>query len=143
MIEIGKIISYILILFFGISTIIWIDNLEKNKCKCSEDIRRSYIKNWWIFLISWNTLILGLHLVDINLSNNNIMKGLLLLLSFINLIAIFVSLAYIIKLRKSNCTCSSGSGQNILLSYDIIVLLLLGFSLLFGLFFVLSNIKRK
>lgn len=143
MIQITKIISYMLLLFFGISTVVWIDKLEKSNCKCSEDVRRSYIKNWWIFLISWNTLILGLHLINNNLSNNYIMKGLLLLISFINLIAVFVSLAYIIKLRRSECTCSAGHGRNILLSYDIIVLLIIGFSLLFGLFFGLSNLKRK
>lgn len=143
MIEISKIISYILILFFGISTVIWIDKLEKNKCKCSEDIRRSYIKNWWIFLISWNTLILGLQLLINAKLNNNIMNGLLILIAIINLITVFVSLTYIVKLRKSNCKCSAGHGRNILLSYDILVLLFIGFSLLFGLFFGLSNLRRK
>ena len=137
------IFSYIIQLLFGISIIYWLDNLEKKNCKCSEDIRRTYIKNWWIILIIWNTIIFGNELINVNFKQNTIISILAPIIGIINLIFVFVSLVYITNLRKINCKCSQTFGEELLYTYDIITIVLLGFGVIFALFFSLIYFKKK
>lgn len=137
------IFSYIIQILFGLSIIYWLDNLEKKNCKCSDDIRKSYIKNWWIILMIWNTIVFGNELINVDFRKNAVFNVMAFIVGIINLIFVFVSLIYIINLRKIKCKCSDAFGRDLLYAYDIITIVLLGFGLIFGLFFSLIYYKKK
>lgn len=137
------IFAYIIKIILGLSIIYWLDNLEKKNCKCSEDIKRSYIKNWWIILIIWNTIVFGNELINVDFRKNAVFNVMAFIVGFINLIFVFISLVYINNLRKIKCKCSKAFGRDLLYAYNIITIILLGFFLIFGLFFSLIYYKKK
>jgi len=122
-----NILELLFILFIGISTILWINRLEKEKCECSEDSRRSQIKNWWIFMVIFSTF---LYLISFLINDNDVIKIISGIVAFINLIFVIISFIYILNLRKKKCECSDTAGQKILYIYDIIALLFLGFAII-------------
>jgi Mn2+/Fe2+ NRAMP family transporter len=131
-----NILATLIYLFVGISTILWIDRLEKEKCVCSEDLRRSQIKNWWTFMIIF--VVISFIISLIIKEDNQAVQFLTLGVSLVGFVFVVISLIYIVNLRKKKCECSDSIGRDILFAYDILILLLVGLLVLTFILGVLS-----
>ena len=131
-----NILATLIYLFVGISTILWIDRLEKEKCVCSEDLRRSQIKNWWTFMIIF--VVISFIISLIIKEDNQAVQFLTLGVSLVCFVFVVISLIYIVNLRKKKCECSDSIGRDILFAYDILILLLVGLLVLTFILGVLS-----
>lgn len=89
----------------------WIYKLEKSNCECSNTFHQKYIKKWCEMYIVIITII---YIYNIYITFNDthkfhmenttfVFQIPLTFLSFVNLI---ISIHYIDKLKKNNCTCS-------------------------------------
>ena len=131
-----NILATLIYLFVGISTILWIDRLEKEKCVCSEDLRRSQIKNWWTFMIIF--VVISFIISLIIKEDNQAVQFLTLGVTLVGFVFVVISLIYIVNLRKKKCECSDSIGRDILFAYDILILLLVGLLVLTFILGVLS-----
>lgn len=139
----------ILVLVFSIINILlyyniykWIIKLEKTGCACSENWKRTYIKYYTVFIITYIIVsVLYLFITDRNLN-------IVLSVNFITLIAevlyIIFSIQYISELKYKKCECSKDYIRDITLLYSIILASLLGLSILIGIYvFILLYINNK
>ena len=96
------------LLYLSYSYIKYVNKLEKEKCKCSEDTKREMVRNFsYLILISWALLIIALVVcppkqIDILLKNK--------LVSLLNIIIIgaygYLLFSYSKKLINESCECS-------------------------------------
>ena len=77
----------------------YIVNLEDVSCNCITDWRHNYIKYITIFMIIMNIL----YLFSIRLSNNKPLESIFLLLSLVNMYALYT---YVGDLNTTNCSCA-------------------------------------
>jgi hypothetical protein len=139
----------ILVLVFSIINILlyyyiykWINKLEKTGCKCSENWKRTYIKYYTVFIITYIIVsVLYLFITDKNIE-------VVLSVNFITLIAeiiyIIVSIQYVSELKNIKCECSNDYIRDIILLYSIILASLFGLSLLIGVYvFIILYINNK
>jgi len=102
-------IFYFLEISVYVTTLQWIYKLEKSNCECSNTFHQKYIKKWCEIYIVIITIIYIYNLYitfnDINETDKFqfVFQIPLTFLSFVNLI---ISIHYIDKLKKNNCTCS-------------------------------------
>ena len=106
------------ILYFGVilgliylsySYVKYINDLEKNKCKCSEDVKRDMVKNFsYLILVSWVLLIFVILVFppkELKFLNNKWIS----LLNFILTAAYgYLLFTYSSKLIGESCKCSEG-----------------------------------
>ena len=96
------------VLYLSYRYIKYINDLEKNNCKCSEDIKRDMIKNFsYLILFSWALFILAI-LITPSKTILNIMSS--KILNFLQFIVIAgygaVLFLYSKKLIDESCACS-------------------------------------
>jgi len=113
-------------LVFNIFLINWISDLEKNKCDCSRDWKRDFIKHWLIFtsvLIGMNTIayLITVFTNKIYLKNMNLYSYVVYFVSILNLI---LSIMYIKQLKDSNCECSNNELKYTYYIYSWVILVL-------------------
>ena len=87
-----SIIIHILILYYII-------NLEDISCNCITDWRHNYIKYITIFMIIMNIL----YLFSVRLTNNNLLESIFLVLSLVNMYALYT---YVGDLNDTKCSCA-------------------------------------
>lgn len=113
----------------------YVYNLEKKKCKCSEDWRRTFIKYYSLALIFQLVLMLFL-------KKNKIIKPLLQILVFITsvlgLVEFYALLTFSQDLKLKKCECSKGIDREFIYWYTVIILFtllsLIGISVIRGIF---------
>ena len=115
------------------------NSLEKNdKCKCSFDIRRKYLKFYGYFMLLFS--ILSIFLIGFAIANPklNILLRIIKILSlFISIICAYVIFDYSNILESKECACSN-SWKKIFIKYYsfiIIAIMSLGFLSLLIVFF--------
>ena len=97
--------------------------LDRNKCECSEDIRRQYIFYYSLFHI---IVVVTFFLMPEFFINNNILgNSLKILLGLLLLINIYCLYSYSKLLEDRKCDCSDGLGRDFLkiFSYFYMVVL--------------------
>jgi len=129
---------YGLSLLFNSLIIISLTNLEKNECKCDDIPEKKFLKEWFIFNLIFNLIILVYFL----LSNKTcyyhikqdtfiyVISSIVYLITFVMLIRLLIFL----NILRNNCNCGFGSLENVLFWYFIII-----FSMI-ALFIILSII---
>lgn len=97
----------------------YIKNLEDNKCKCSNDIRRKYVKYYGYFFVILTFIIIILALIN---SKHIIVRRfeefLKYMCLFINLLAAYVIYEYSEILEENNCECSNSWKQKFMKYYS-------------------------
>jgi len=135
-------ISYIFGIFISLFLINALNNIEKNiECKCRNNYNKDYIKEWFMFLILLNTILLLFFILssyecyDIFMKEN--MNIMFILLIFIIQVIMMSRLFLYIRWLRDECECSYGNEQKfiywyllILFSIVLTILLILIFSLL-------------
>jgi hypothetical protein len=84
----------------------WIMSLEKQKCECSKNWRRDFLK--WFFLAS------VLFQVAILFKNKMLIKYLAGPIAVASVAYLYVTLTYIHKLMIDGCDCTSGRHRTIM-----------------------------
>jgi len=108
----------------------WIDKIEKNKCKCSENYKRDYIKYGWYFIIFITILSLIINIINHIFKNIIIDYDLLkLIYSLIFTYIIILTILYIYDLKTKKCICSESYSREIAFYYSIMELILYLFSI--------------
>lgn len=108
----------------------WIDKIEKNKCKCSENYKRDYIKYGWYFIIFITILSLIINIINHVFKNIIIDYDLLkLIYSLIYLYIVILTIIYVYDIKTKKCICSEGYSREIAFYYSIIELILYLFSI--------------
>jgi hypothetical protein len=108
----------------------WIDKIEKNKCKCSENYKRDYIKYGWYFVIIITIISLIINIINHIFKNIIIDYDLLkLIYSLIFTYIIILTILYIYDLKTKKCICSESYSREIAFYYSIMELILYLFSI--------------
>ena len=123
--ELLTILNIIIIIIIGLFILNWINNLDKNNCKCSNTNKKIYIKAWWFFIIIYYifevfiylTTNTGQSLSDF-IKYNNLLLGFNLIIGFISAIMIVVTYRYLNYLKTSKCKCSLNKSQQLLYIYS-------------------------
>jgi hypothetical protein len=105
-------------------TFSWIVILEKNKCECSNNWKREFIKYFLLIFISYIILSILFQLTNTNSIVFNYIKYILYVAEIVFIIITFI---YIQELIKNKCECSKMIQRDITYIYtivDIIVILL-------------------
>ena len=117
------VLSYILISY--------IKSLENTKCKCSEDVRRKYIKFYGYALLVLTILGLFIILLTISFPKILIIHQIIKYLSvFVNILGIYIIYSYSDILSSSDCDCSQSWKRVFLKYYSYIMITLIGLSFL-------------
>lgn len=106
----------------------YVYTLEEEKCKCSTDWKRDYIKIFSFIAIMYLFMIVMSLFLGIEFYKNKVVKMLMGLASLINMIVLYV---YIRKLKEIECGCA--------LEYDNIYTFLKYYSLI-GIVFMAASI---
>jgi len=122
-------ISYFIVIIMSIIVIYSMNQIEKSTCECKLENNKNYIKEWFIFIIIYQTTILLAFLLSGEkcwsvFTNKYVFPyiyGLLLIISIIHIIIIFKSFIYLNELRTS-CKCSYNLPQKILFWYFLIII---------------------
>ena len=111
-----QIVIYVVILMY-------INQLEKNYCECSKDVKRDAIKFIVLLLLVVTVILFLLSLLNINLTYIGYVRPFLSLLGIVNLV---ITTWYFVELqKKKNCGCSKDPKRYFLLGPIIIQVLLL------------------
>ena len=137
---------YIFIIIFQSLIVISLVNIEKNACECANIPEKKFIKEWFIFNIIFNAIILILFIVSDMACFFYITKETIpyIIVSLFSVISFIMSirLIYYLNILRKNCKCGYGKLEKFLFWY-----LVIGFSLLFViilsiiLFFIYSYVK--
>lgn len=133
-------IFYFLEISVYLTTVQWIYKLEKSNCECSNTFHKKYIKKWCQLYIIIITIIYIYH-IYITFNDNNTDKirmenrtfAFQIPLTFLSFINVIISIHYIDKLKKNNCTCSKSLARETYYIFNwlrIILLCFFGFLLL-------------
>jgi hypothetical protein len=133
MIILGLIIS-----FFILNWLIKID-----KCNCADIPERYLLKEWFIFSIIYELIILIFLLINGSFENSTYLLYLSAFLGIIAFIMIVRLLIYIDKLKKINCNCGLSKQQDIIYYWYIIIFSLLLFFILTILLFEIVSYLNK
>ncbi len=141
-------VNVILIILFLIPPILgllWIYNLKKNNCKCSEGWMRKYIYIYFYFIIIWNILVF---IVRISTKNTILPLPIIIaiLLFVYNIISYFIIVNYIYLLKNNmpKCECSKSLKKDIVYVWYITMIIFFIISLLFFLstYLIVKNNKK-
>ena len=133
MIILGLIIS-----FFILN---WLTKIDK--CKCADIPERYLLKEWFIFSIIYELIILIFLLINGSFENSTFLLYLSAFLGIIGFIMIVRLLIYIDKLKKIDCNCGLSKQQNIIYYWYIIIFSLLLFFILTILLFEIVSYLNK
>jgi len=126
-------ISTVLVIPLTLSYIFisYIKSLENKKCKCSEDIRRKYIKFYGYALLLFAILGLFIIILVITFPKLFIIHQIIKYLSIlINILGAYIIYSYSDILSSSECDCSKSWKRVFIKYYSYIMLTLIGFSFL-------------
>jgi uncharacterized membrane protein len=98
------------IAFFGFA-VAWIKNMERNKCECSQDWRREYMKCFFLAGIALQFVIMA--------KGVNYLHNLRVPLAIASMAYLWASISYILELRSHTCECSKSLERSILFWYSI------------------------
>jgi hypothetical protein len=115
--------------------------LEKEKCECSKDWQREYIKYFSIaaIVVSSVLIIVVLSGAKLNRGLNNFLNVVRFLLGLASLVNIFVLYNYSTNLIKENCECSNSPARVFAKYYSMIIVGLIVLALLIS---IISSIVR-
>jgi len=118
-------LSLTLSIILNILIIISLNNLEKSKCKCSDIPEKSFLKEWFIFNIIVQSLLIFFFLIGnescyTRFINNYYLYPLTLLIGFINFIMLIRLILYI-RILREKCPCGYGNLEKFLFWYLIII----------------------
>ena len=122
--RIGNIISIILFSIF----LIYINDLEKKNCVCSEDWKREHIKYHSIFIVAINTILLFLPNMKTYLKLIHPIMGLL------GIAFIITTLLWVNGLKDEHCECSENWKRSFIEIYTYFIIIV------YGLYFILLSI---
>ena len=111
------------IIFFSLA-LKWVQDLEKAKCTCSVDWRRTYMKWFYIASILFQGALL--------LQNRFLIKLLAVPISIASIGYLYATLTYVHKLIDTSCDCTSGQHRTILFWLALGQAFLLAFSIFVG-----------
>lgn len=127
-------------------TLSWIVILEKDKCECSQDWRRQFIK---YFIIGFYIhIVLTYIYLNINPDKGSILFNFIIIQQFIfytlQIIYIFVVFSYIRDLIKKRCKCSEMIHRDISYVYSLadIILFVIGV-IWYVLYFLMKKGRRS
>lgn len=124
------IIGFLLSISPLLAQIYYINELEKDKCKCSEDWKRDYIQIFTLIALIYIIIIAISVYFEIDFHKNKIINFLLRLGGLVNMILLYV---YIRKLKEIECGCA--------LEHENMYIFLKYYSL-FGIIFMVFSILR-
>jgi len=126
-------ISSVLVVPLVISYIFisYIKSLENKKCKCSDDIRRKYIKFYGYALLLFSILGLFIIIFALTFPKLFIIHQIIKYLSiFVNILGVYIIYSYSDILSNSECYCSKSWKRVFLKYYSYIMITLIGLSFL-------------
>ena len=106
-----------------------INEIEKSTCDCVITSRKTYIKEWFIFLIIYQTILLLLFIISGEKCRNEFnetyifpyLSIFIIIIFIIHIIMCFRAFIYLNELRVS-CKCAYNFSQKILFWYFLIVI---------------------
>lgn len=126
-------ISTVLVIPLTLSYIFisYIKSLENKKCKCSDDIRRKYIKFYGYALLLFAIFGLFIIILTITFPKLFIIHQIIKYLSvFVNILGAYIIYSYSDILSSSECDCSKSWKRVFIKYYSYIMLTLIGLSFL-------------
>lgn len=100
-----------------IKTLLWIYELEKIDCKCSENVRRDYIKYWIQFYIGFSIIMYLYYIIygaaGAAETESKIFSGVKLIVGIFSLTNLILSIQYIENLKKTQCKCSENEMREV------------------------------
>jgi hypothetical protein len=130
-----RIVGLLITAFFAVSTLTWIDKLERIGCACSKGWRRTVIKAFAIFAIIYGSLNFGLAMQETSLVHY---IGPMAFLAFILLLIPFyvtfmvVSISYPLELKREKCECSEDYRRTVVWAWGIYIASAFGLSIIMG-----------
>lgn len=127
--------SYIFGIIINLFVINALYNIERNiECKCAENSRKKYLKEWFIFVLILNIIFLIIFFISNYECFDEYMKDIMKSMNYINLIFIFilfvvqvimlVRLYYYVSWLKNDCKCSYGYEEKIIHWYLIMLFII-------------------
>ena len=136
----GAIVGNIFGIAIAIMAYIWLVNLEKINCACSESWMRKYIKYYltaYLALFGVSLFVnIAIYLLDMNLNEIRANPFLIIfntLISIFNIFAIpniIISIIFITKLKEMNCECSEDIKREVYWVYNIVLASVLALTVL-------------
>jgi hypothetical protein len=121
------VISFCIGIIFPIVALVWLNELEKINCKCSEHWERKYLKIYYYFIIGWIifnfifTIIFKSYVINNANKVYKIISGIIFIIIFIvGFSSTAIAIDYINRLKKINCTCSEDIKREITYVISII-----------------------
>lgn len=133
-------ITYVINIILYFITFSWIVLLEKNKCECSTNWKRDFIKYYIIFQIIFIIIYVTYEIMSFyKLVKNydflfDALKYVMLMteIGFVSIVFI-----YIRDLIRNKCKCSESPKRDITMLYSIVDLIIFGISVLTALLFII------
>jgi hypothetical protein len=132
-------VLYIVVISINYLALMWLQKLDEINCECSRSWMHTYIK---YFLYAWFVIIAIAIIINIYLflsetspHQSEVYKMFGYVLMVFNLFGfanVIISLIYIDKLKRINCTCSEDVKREIYWYYNIITVALWAFAFLLG-----------
>lgn len=124
-------LSYIIIIAISIIVIYAMNQIEKSNCKCQLKSKKTFIKEWFIFIIFYQSFLLLFFLFSGEkcwsiFSNKYLFTYIyivVIVIAIIHIIIVFKSYIYLNELRTL-CKCAYNLPQKILYWYFLIVIAL-------------------
>jgi hypothetical protein len=132
------IILGLIITFFILNWLIKID-----KCKCANIPERYLLKEWFIFSIIYELIILIYLIFNGSFQHSTLFIYISIVLFIIDFVMIVRLLIYIHKLKKSDCNCGTSKEENIIYYWYIFIFSLLLFFIITILLFELITYLNK
>ena len=101
-------ISQIIHIAVAVIVFLYVSDLEKDNCACSDTWKRDYVKYGSIVALVFSVLLLLISLTSKqNILNNNVMRPLLIVINLYLFSYVLVSIIYFVELsKKLKCDCS-------------------------------------
>lgn len=135
-------IAYIFGVLINIFIINTLNNIEKRiDCKCADNSKKDFLKEWFIFLIFFNSFFLLFFIIssyecyDIYYKENmNIFFMFMIsIIQIIMLVRLFLYVRYL----RNGCKCSYGIEENIIYWYLLVLFILFITTILLTILFIL------
>ena len=138
--------SYFLTLLFNILIIISLVNIEKINCECADISEKKFIKEWFIFNLIFNFIILFLFVISDKACYFYIYKytPIYVITSVVYMITfvMFIRMIVYLNIMRRSCKCGYGKLEAFLFYYFIIIFSFVAlFILLAIILFILVLIK--
>ena len=115
------IISGIIVIVLNVLILMYVSDLEKNKCGCSKHWMRDFIKYWSMLLILVAVLTLVVPSALLASSNNVLCKALYGLYGLVGFVYLVIIIVYYFDIKKkTNCECALDWKRHVLI-YPIVV----------------------